>query len=427
MTLEEIIASLSPLESNAFSQAMQGEDLRGGSPFGYLDDAPTYSDAEIQRAAQQIRESGEPLVDGVNYFNTGIPQLNEALYGPDISVNLSYDGSGFETPRNLQSNSAFDLGMDVLGYGFGAALGGVTGNLVGSLLGDGLLAPAISNAAGSAVNNSVRDSFDQNLNISGVVGPNGAMPDLAEGEINNENPLDGLLGNSPITIPIPGLPAPIPGNMSWEDLVEIARRTGQTVQDVFNDITAEEEEGVTVNPTPDPTPVMEDETQIDIPIFDDRVESPAERPEWGYEFEGPQTNDIPELQEEDDLSLGQPIWWEGGSLPGYEVPVEGPLEGPSEPPSLVPGDTPSTPNPALITPFLIPLFDQEQQEREEIGLWDYQGPDTSYGYETPDYGTPDYMDPYDFRQQPSQPSQVGYNPEKRRSYLGIFDQERVRR
>lgn len=57
----------------------------------------------------------------------------------------------------------------------------------------------------------------------------------------------------------------------------------------------------------------------------------------------------------------------------------------------------------------------------------YQGPDTSYGYESPDYGEPDMASLFDFGEQSNQPIQVGYNVQSRRPVISPVERERRRR
>lgn len=309
------------------------------------------------------------------------------------------------------------------------AITGVFTSVVGSNL-PGLLSSAgVSDSAIGAINTAqdINSAYNTVDNITdqfwGGDPSQGHMP----GAQQEEPWLDGLLGNGGLSIPIPGLPFPIPGNMSWEDLVEIARNSGRTIQEVIDSIGSDSSGG-----TPDAPPPQTVEEGGDTI---GGVGLPG--------LLGRDGSDPVGESEEEDLSLGQPIWWEGGSLPGIPAPVDIPDDSSTpdpQPPSLVPGETGGTPdnpgaapgnsstNSALVLgllPFLLP--DNDPAPTPEFELWDYIGADTSWGIDRPDYGTVEQGSPYQFAKQPSQPTQVGYSPEPRRDYLSVLQQEQLRR
>ena len=79
---------------------------------------------------------------------------------------------------------------------------------------------------------------------------------------------------------------------------------------------------------------------------------------------------------------------------------------------------------------LLPLLadDEDPAPEPDYQLWDYIGADDSWGnYQRPDYGTPTMASPYQFAQQPTQPTQVGYNQPPRRDFMSVTEQEQRRR
>lgn len=157
MTEEEVLAiaaSVQALPTNESFQALAFDDVVHNRMYTsdekFLDD---YSYAEVQDAAKQIQNSGLPLVDGVSYFNTGNPEINEALYGPTISKNLSYNKTGYETPRNLEQDDLFDaLKAAPLAIATGAIAGGLFNAIPGLIPNQGITGLAGSSAATSAAN-----------------------------------------------------------------------------------------------------------------------------------------------------------------------------------------------------------------------------------------------------------------------------------
>lgn len=126
--VNEQAAGITVTEPNEFLQAMAGEDVVHNKL--YTSDPalqPKSNYAETQQAAQNIQDSGFQGQQGDYYYNTGNPDLNAALYGNDIAVNMAYDNQGWEIPRNLQDNQAMDIAQAV-----------ATSLLTGGLTGGGL-------------------------------------------------------------------------------------------------------------------------------------------------------------------------------------------------------------------------------------------------------------------------------------------------
>lgn len=329
-----------------------------------------------------------------------------------------------------------------IGKAVGAGVTGLLGDSVWNV-GVGTLAGAGARAAaGNALSNATdnRDSFW------------GGMQNDQSGGTHHDpyEPWDfgGLIGDgSLINIPIPGLPFPIPGNMSWEDLVEIARRTGQTVQDVYNDIVNPEE-------PEDPVDAPEEEDVLigrpglpgDLSRAPGVVEEEEEEDEWPLlsdeEITGDPNNDetnFPGLEPVDGDLNDDPVGgWPGGpAIPGFTNPVDIPSDStnPDDTPTFSPTD-PGTPGldggggsgGGFVLPGLIPILDPpDPSNTQEMAMWDYIGADTSWGIDKPDYGQVTQAPLFDMPGQPSQPNQVGYNPAPRRDYLDIVEAERRRR
>lgn len=202
-------------------------------------------------------------------------------------------------------------------------------------------------------------------------------------------------------IMVPGLPFPIPGG-AIQDIIDGIQSGGQTVGEAIEDVLGTP--GGTTNGT------------------------------------NPQGDPVGDAEEEGGLVLGQPIGWEGGSIPSPPSAVVEDERDRSPPlvPGLMPGETGGTPNPSILEQIaggvglglgLLPLISPNDPPRpESFELWNvHHTPDQTWGIELPDYGTPDYMEPYQFQQQPSQPMQVGYNTEPRRPFLTVPEQEARRR
>lgn len=170
--IQSILDAVQPIDPNGLVQALQGEDLRGGSPAGYVDFTPNYRYDEVQNAAQQISDSGVQLVDGNSVYNTGNHKVNQALYGNDIYQNLSYGNQGFETPRQFQSNSAVDNIVNAMAYLAAGPIGGAVGGAVGGVIGDGLISSLASSLAGAGVSSAVSNQINE-------LGEEEELPDIA--------------------------------------------------------------------------------------------------------------------------------------------------------------------------------------------------------------------------------------------------------
>lgn len=112
-------------QPSEFLQALAGEDVvhnRLYTSDPALDPKSNY--AETQQAAQNIQNAGFQGQDGDYFYNTGNPDLNQALYGNDVYRNMSYDNQGWEIPRHLQDNQAADIIEAVAGGILTAGLGG---------------------------------------------------------------------------------------------------------------------------------------------------------------------------------------------------------------------------------------------------------------------------------------------------------------
>lgn len=436
-TYEELDALVAALEgTNPQDNPLLhiGDDnVRGGGT--YLSDVvaqPKYKANEVQALADIIRNSGLQLQDGNTVYTTSNPAVNEALYGPDISRNISYANPGFQTPRQFQSDGLGGAIRDGLFDFVGAAIGAAIPGAAGAVLGDGLLGNVIGSALGNAADNAVSDLPRDNgqLNITGGQNSQGGMVDLGE----TENPanggwLDGLLSSGGgISLPIPGLPVSLPGNMTIGDLMDIARATGRPVMDVISDIM--NSGGETVS----------DQEPVDAPIIDppaggtsgDPVETPDVTP---IETPSDPVSD-PVGDSEEPTSPYDPTWPDWGVSDPFPntPPPQDVNENPEDPVVPITGGTTGggvsggdiAAGLGLILPGLIAL-QNDPAPTPEYEMWDYIGPDTSYGYETPDYGQVTQKPLYDFAKQPSQPNQVGYQPDPRRDYLNVLQQEQKRR
>lgn len=304
--------------------------------------------------------------------------------------------------------------------------------------------------------------------------------------------IDSIFGGDAgnVMIPIPGLPVSIPGNISWQDLldiaVEVATNTGQAVNDVLDQIlSGVEAAGETVpdpgtgdpidpGATPDPgtdpgegTPATEDPLEPEDPITEDPNEDDpdlvaycsAGMPfgvagnDWlmrcgdRYNTDGtPKTpgEEIEDPVDEDPATPGlDPEPPEVGPEPDPVMPgVDGDLNDPpddSENPALDPGgnDELEEDEPdwlgligsAAGLGALIPGFlNRDRPERDPLtpGRTLMQARPTEFA-ERPDYGDPTPMDLFDFGERVSQPTQVGYDPEPRRDTMSALERERLRR
>ncbi len=200
------VSNITVTQPSEFLQAMAGDDVVNNRL--YTSDPallPQSNYAETQTAAQNIQNSGFQGQDGDSFYNTGNPDLNEALYGSDVSQNLSYDGQGWEIPRHLEQNVGFDLAMAL---GQNLLLGGLSGGGLFNAIGGLSQAQTAADIAGTAGNiiynlNDINDEVRQ--------GEPSRLPDtqgLLTGGVNFiefENP-DG----TSTRIPIQDQPAPAP-------------------------------------------------------------------------------------------------------------------------------------------------------------------------------------------------------------------------
>lgn len=436
--IEAAVSGLSPIQQSQAFLDQVGDDIRGDQDKVYTSDPRAqqkYSYAEVQALADQIANSGIQLQKDNKFYDTGNSQVNEALYGPDISRNLSGDGTaGFRTPRQFDPNYVGEA-LAAIPFATAAwATGGALGNALPGLLGDGALGQIATTAIKNEATGAIRDAgdFSNNagqMNITGGQTTQGGMVDLGETENPaNEGWLDGLLSaGGGMSLPIPGLPVSLPGNMTIGDLMDIAKASGVSIMDVIRDMGESGESSGNVPVTGD----IEDDGRIGgggLVLGRDPVESPTEvvteapiEPPSVTPIETP--NDPvsdPVGDSEQPTSPYDPTWpdW-------WENPPEVQQDDPTPPVAGVSGGDIAA-GLGLILPGLIAL-QNDPAPTPEYEMWDYIGPDTSYGYETPDYGQVTQKPLYDFAKQPSQPNQVGYQPDPRRDYLNVLQQEQRRR
>ena len=116
-SIQDIVNGVTALPSNPGFEMQFGDDSVKGSGNLRGTPQPTYNRVEIQQAAAAIRATGQRLQEGNKFYDTGNPELNKELYGPDISRNLAGGDPGFRTPRQFDTD-------------FGDYLGSFTKNLV---------------------------------------------------------------------------------------------------------------------------------------------------------------------------------------------------------------------------------------------------------------------------------------------------------
>ena len=220
--INALIGGIKPLETNPIVQQMIGDDIRATGTSAnqklYTSSTaaqPTYNYAEIKDVAQQISSSGQKLVQGSKYFDTGNLELNKQLYGNDIAVNLPNDGTtGYRTPRHLDPNyvgQALKMGLAAIpamatGGGSllaaigGGAVGGAAGGLMNDLSGTDLLKAAAAGGVGAGLNAGVLNDLPgynlQNVAGSAVRGTTNdvVMQAVRNGEIDFKDALQaGLL------------------------------------------------------------------------------------------------------------------------------------------------------------------------------------------------------------------------------------------
>lgn len=364
---------------------------------------PTH-DAYVDDFYKLVNQYGiNPVVEGsdkVYYLDPGMPGVNP--YGPDARFN---DPSGTRPgmyTRDERTTGDFQWGDALKNLGVSLATGGIS-NVIGGAdsLGGLLPVPGIMHAFGA-----YRAGSDSNygVNTPGIM-------DFADSRGNPTSNVDlkpvpgeGLLdwigdnigGTDGLRIPIPGLPFPLPGNMSINDLWEIAKNTGRTIQQVIQDMTSGKGEDAFESDE-------EDDSGIFIPGDDDSQRRPTVVPGEDRDRTPPVSPvDIPPVNENPNENIRPGI--EGSDTrnrPGFEAALLG------------------------LLPFMAP--DPKPQAPGEFNLWDYIGPDKSYGIERPDYGTPEMAALYDFPGQPNQPVGVDYNPQQRNDFINPVEAERRRR
>lgn len=431
--IEEAVAGLSPIQQSQAFLDQVGDDIRGDRDKVYTSDVQQrYNYSEVQALADQIARSGLQLQDGNKFYDTGNAQVNEALYGRDISRNLGTDGTaGFRTPRQFDPNYVGEAFAAIPFATAAWATGGALGSALPGLLGDGALGQIATTAIKNEASGAIRDAGDFSNNAArsdfwGGDPSTGHMPEQPQ-EPSIWDSVDRIMrGGGGISIPIPGLPISLPGDIDIGALLDIARATGRSVMDVIRDMGGEDSGNVPV--------VVDDDSRIDgggLVLGRDPTETPAEvvtedpvEPPAVTPIETPSDPvSDPVGDSEEPTSPYDPTWpdWWGQDV----------NENPEEPVVSVTPTGPSNSDIAaglgLLLPGLIALNQNDPAPTPEYEMWDYIGPDTSYGYETPDYGQVTQKPLYDFAQQPSQPNQVGYDPDPRRAFLTVLQQEQKRR
>lgn len=341
-----------------------------------------------------VRQSGQPLYQDVNgqrvYMNTGWGYV---------------DGDYVVSPGDDAPIGTYS----VVGQKRGDGLTDVMLPIMAGLAG-GPIAGAI---AGSVEGGGGGPGFGDLLDFYNYVQdqPSGAGQTFADSQGNPsdrppmpDQPIDGILDaiegivgggdRGGINIPVPGLPFPIPGNMSWEQLMDMAKNAGTSIWEILSGGGEDQAPGgpqAGAPPTAGTAPPTGGSSSPSVP------EEGSEGNWWDLDWD----------------------WWENEDerpTPGAN-PDAPPEEGPG-----TPGATTDTPGlgaggAALALPFLFPLLQQDRKSRDPIELWDYQGPDRSYGYETPDYGTPVDRPLFDWQRQPNQPVQVAPDVQPRNPFM----------
>jgi len=337
--------------------------------------------------------------------------------------------------------------------------------------------PALTYQEGYGPDTSVPD---EGLGISGEVGPDGQMPDLGPEEEPGflEGLLDGIsgimdwvgqYGTGTIGIPIPGLPFPIPGDMTLQDLIDIAAATGRTVLDVLGDLNSDPEQEPEVTVTPGDTDTSQPPVTND---DDDQGTLITGAPSWweggslgdgvneGDPLPGVVSPGVDDFEEEEPATGIVTATQGGNGPPGANNPFNPGFGGEAaqpEIPGFVPYDNEDTPpvapedpfgenppdenpedgpdetpglNPAWAGPLLIGLLGMNGDEPEQQVFtpnMTYHQPDRSWGINRPDYGQPINRPLFDMPPRVAQPMQVGYDPQPRRDYINPVEAERLRR
>lgn len=246
----------------------------------------------------------------------------------------------------------------------------------------------------------------------------------------------GVFGDSDpngISIPIPGLPISIPGNMSFEDLLDaatdLARSTGESVSAVLDKILGGLESagqpqgsGAPEGPPQQPPESVEEEGQANTAVCS--LGRPQALTAGGA---------TPE-QAAWDLRCGQSHNWDGSTKGSQDV-----RDSETETPGIgvnTPGvvrdsetETPGFAGAAGLLAGLVPLAlraDRPERTRLTPGRTLMQANESRLS-DRPDYGQPTPMGLFDFGERISQPTQVGYGPEARRETMSATERERLRR
>jgi hypothetical protein len=363
------------------------------------------------KAWSTVQNSGQPLytvIDGQRvYMNTGFGYVDgDYVINPDPNAPIgSYTVAGQKRGDGL-TDVMLPLVSSIVGGPLAGLLTGASNPESGGAPGFGDLMNFYD------YNTSQPDGYSQTF-ASDQENPHRPQPEPYGIEKVLES-IEGLLGGvdpGAIKIPIPGLPFPIPGGLTWEQLMDMAKRAGKTVWEVLSDIGGTDEGGTTGGTTGSPP----GGTTTTPPIVE---EDPGNWWDFGWDWWGKDDKD----EEEGGLVLGP------GDGPGPSLPAptpQDPFDGEQEENPLPGGTgggngggTADGGGAALALPFLLPwLMQDKDKPRGPIDLWDYQGPDQSYGYETPDYGTPVDRPLFDWERQPNQPIQVAPDVQPRNPFL----------
>lgn len=445
MTIEELTGLLqgnhgtyqqhvSGVENQSTLQGMlAGEDFAyqpGGRVQGVLTGGahlPEKMQLAQQQAMQLMNNSGLPkyqTIDGQRvYLNTGFQYTDgDYLVRPDPNAPVgSYSVAG--------QKRGGDGWQDVLGIAatvanpaLGAVLNASQGGLDGGSGGLGSLLDVANQISNLGTDSGRGQTFADSQ------GNPGERPQLPPSPVENALEwLEGLLGNvdpNAIKIPIPGLPFPIPGSMTWEQLMEMAKKAGKPVWEILSDV-------VGGGDADEPAPTSGGQPPTSGGGAADDQADPGNWWDIGWDWGSYPTNpgdpDAPPASTPGTAAPGLP-----GATP--QPPWDGEPQDQPEPPGGTPqppGATPGNPDDGngFTWPFLLPFpLPSQSKPKGKIDLWgDYQGPDQSYGYPTPDYGTPTNAPLFDWERQPGQPIQVAPDVQPRNEFLTPAEQALRRR
>lgn len=392
----------------------------------YQNPADQIGKAEADAIRAEADRLGIPLqVDGQSFIGMS-KAVNDHLYGAgnysDAWTSPIPDGPDYRGPegdqREFQGVRDFLIGagLNLVVPGLGPLIGEAGVKAINTARDVSAISDLFGGGGGGGGVDAARE-----MAFAGGQNAQGGMVDLMEPEAPDiSSPLEGLLGGrGDFSIRVPGLPFPIPGNMSWEDLLDtaadIAEATGETIQSVLDRMGGSEPE---------------------------IAQGGAQEPSGGA------TGDLNE--EDEQLSTGQPWWWESGdtdAIPGEIEEVEVQMPGmepsgpPVSPPELeeaevqVPGVSPAEGDSgafpglaagALLGLGLIPMFSQPDRSSLRPGRTLMQANESRLS-DRPDYGDPVSYDLFQFGDRVSQPTQVGYDPDPRQETLTAAERERLRR